>query len=110
MLKDRIIRIRLKKYFHEQKPICYVGKCTAFNDYWVVLDGRCIMIARNQPNNIQLDPKPSAMVIPRDNVESIRVLPDNFDVDNISFTTEGQQLRMVVDGKRDCFIGELGEG
>lgn len=110
MLKDRIIRIRLKKNFHEQKPLCYLGKCTAFNDFWVVVDARCIMITRTQPNSVQIDKTPSAMVIPRDNIESIRVLPDNFDTENMQVTTEGQQLRIVVDGKRDCYIGEMSEG
>jgi hypothetical protein len=50
------------------------------------------------------------VVIPRENIDSIRVLPDTFDLNNIQITTEGQQLRVVVDGKRDCFIGEMGEG
>lgn len=110
MLKDRVIRIRLKKYFHEQKPLCYVGKCTDMNDSWVVVDGRALMIARNAPDNVQIDKKSAYIVIPRDNIESIRVLPDTFDVENMKITTEGQQLRLVVDGKRDCMIGELGEG
>jgi len=110
MLKDRIIRVKLKKHFHEQRPMSYVGKCTGFSDHWVILEARGVMISRQQPDNTQIDKTPSAMVIPRDNIESIRVLPDNFDVDNIKVTTEGVQIRMIVDGKRDCYIGEMGEG
>lgn len=110
MLKDRMVRVKLKKHFHEQKPVSFVGKCTAFSENWLVIEGKTLMVARHVPNSVQIDAHAAHHVIARDNVESIRVLPDNFDIANISITTEGQQLRLVVDGKRDCFIGEMGEG
>jgi hypothetical protein len=110
MIKDRIVRVKLKKNFREQRPLCYVGKCTAFSDCWVVLDARGVMLSRIQPNGAQIDEKSSPVVIPRESIDSIRVLPDNFDVANMKITTQGQQLQLVVDGARDCFLGELGEG
>lgn len=88
----------------------YVGKCTAFSDFWVVIEGRGVMVARSQPNNVQVDKDRAAILIPRDNVESIQVLPDNFDTKKIQITTEGQQLHMIVDGAADSYIGEIGEG
>ena len=110
MLKDRIVRIKLKKHFKEQRPISYVGKVTSMNDYWVVVDARALMLNRHESVGVQSDKKNNAIVIPRDNIESIRVLPDSFDAANLRFTTDGQQLRMIVDGALDCYIGELGEG
>lgn len=110
MLKDRIVRLKLQKRFHEQRPISYVGKVTAFNDFWVAVEAIGLMISRAQPNGVQMDKRPSVVVIPRDNIESIVVLPDNFDWQNIKATTDGQQIQIVVDGKRDVFIGEMGEG
>lgn len=110
MIKDRIVRVKLKKHYAEHRPLNYVGKVTAFNDQWVVMDARTIMISRQQPNGVQVDGQSAATMVPAGNIESIRVLPDNFDPTAMKFTTEGQQLRLVVDGKRDCYIGELGEG
>lgn len=110
MIKDRIVRVKLQKRYAGHRPLNYVGKVTAFNDRWVVMDAKCIMLTRQQPNGVQADTTSSAMMIPSENIESIRVLPDNFDLNKFSFTTEGQQLLLVVDGKRDCYIGELGEG
>lgn len=110
MIKDRIVRVKLKKHYAEHRPLSYVGKVTAFNDKWVVMDGRCIMLTRQQPNGVQVDAHSAAMMLPAENIESIRVLPDNFDPAAMKFTTEGQQIRLVVDGKRDCYVGELGEG
>ena len=110
MIKDRFVRVKLVKRFVEQRPISYVGKVTAFNDHWIVLDAKGLMLARNQTNGVQVDKRSSAMMIPRENIESIRVLPDNFNMDKLTFSTNGQQLVMLVDGERDVYLGEIGEG
>ncbi|MCK5861541.1 MAG: hypothetical protein KAH38_03585 [Candidatus Hydrogenedentes bacterium] len=110
MLKDRIVRVRLNKSYQKQRPLSYVGKCTNFNNYWVVIDGRSCMVTRSQPNGVQLDAKSTIHVVPRNNIESIRVLPDDFDIKNIQISTEGQQLVFVVKNGQPCFIGEIGEG
>lgn len=110
MIKDQMVRIKLKKCFHEQRPFSYVGKVAAFGDAWVVVDGKGVMAARQQPNGVQIDDKVTRTVIPRDNIESIRVLPDDFDMKNIQATTEGQQLVLEVAGDFNVVIGELGEG
>ncbi|MBI1320292.1 MAG: hypothetical protein GC168_15300 [Candidatus Hydrogenedens sp.] len=110
MLKDRMVRVKLQKRFAEQRPISYIGKCTAFSDNWLVVDGKELMLARHVSDGVQISKTAAPVVIPRENVESIRVLPDNFSLDSIRITTEGQQIQVVVDGSRDCFIGEMGEG
>ena len=110
MLRERIVRLKLKKHYHEQKPWSYVGKVTAMSDFWIGMEAVGMMLSRQQPNGVQLDKRPSVVVIPRDNIESILVLPDNFDWQNLKVTTDGQQIEIVVDGKRDVFIGERGEG
>ena len=110
MIKDQMVRVKLKKFFHEQRPFSYVGKVSAFGDNWVVIDGKGIMVARQQPNGVQVDSKVSRTVIPRDNIDTIRVLPDGFDIKDIQATTEGQQLVLEVPGDFNVVIGELGEG
>lgn len=110
MLKDRMVRVRLNKSYHQQRPLSYVGKCTGFNNYWVVIEGRGIMVARSQSSGVQIDAKPSITVVPRNNIESIRVLPDDFDCNDLKITTEGQQLVIAVKSGQHCFIGEIGEG
>jgi hypothetical protein len=110
MIKDKIVRVKLKRHYHEHRPLSYVGKVSAFNDYWVVMEAIGVLIARNQPNNVQIDKHRSAALIPRDNIESIVVLPDNFDTKNMKITTEGQQIQIVVAGGANVYVGELGEG
>lgn len=110
MIKDRMVRVKLKKSFAEQRPHSYVGKVTAFNDFWLAMEATGVMVARNQPNNIQIDKHRNAVLVPRENVESIVILPDNFDVKSIKITTEGQQIQMIVPGAANVYIGEMGEG
>lgn len=110
MIKDKMVRVKLCKQFHEERPMLYVGKVTGFSEDWIILHAKGLMISRAQPTGVQIDAKPSAMMIPRENIHSIRVLPDNFDINNIRTSTEGQQIRMVVEGAPDAFLAELGEG
>ncbi len=110
MIKDRIVRIKLKKYFQHHRPINYIGKVTAYSDDWIILDARMVLLSRNQPNGVQIDKKSSATMLARDSIESIRILPDDFDCTNIIITTEGQQLQIEVKGAGNAFIGEFGEG
>lgn len=110
MIKDQVVRVKLKKSFHEQRPVSFIGKVVAFSDSWIVVDGKGIMLVRQQSNGVQIDAKSSRNVIPRESVESIRVLPDSFDIGDMSITTEGQQLVIAIDGAADVYIGELGEG
>ena len=110
MIKDQVVRIKLKKQFAEQRPLNYVGKCIAFTDPWLVMDGKCVMLVRSQPDGVQIDENMTRHIIPRESIESIRVLPDAFDINALTVTTEGQQLRLVVEGVQDVYIGEMGEG
>jgi len=110
MLKDRLVRLKMRKFYREQRPVSYVGKVTAFSDFWITVAGKMIMVCRNQPKGVQVDPKPAYYVIPRDAIESICVLPDTTDLSEIEVATDGQQFKMVVKGGTDCYLGELGEG
>ena len=87
-----------------------MGKVTSFNDFWLVLAGKMVMVCRNQSKGVQVDAKPANYVIPRDNVEAICVLPDTFDINDIEATTDGQQFKLIVKNGSDCYLGELGEG
>ncbi|MBP8130276.1 MAG: hypothetical protein KA184_11925 [Candidatus Hydrogenedentes bacterium] len=110
MIKDKIIRLKLRKGHQGQKPWNFVGKVTAVNDHWLVMEARGIMLSRQQPQGVEIDKKPSAMMFPRESIESIRILPDSFNVTDLKVTTEGQKLMLVVEGAADAFLGEMGEG
>ncbi|MGC8737411.1 MAG: hypothetical protein ACP5UA_02045 [Candidatus Hydrogenedens sp.] len=110
MIKDRIVRIKMKKNFKEQKPFSFVGKITLWSENWIALEGKGIMLTRQQSSGVQIDEGIKVLLIPRESIDHIQVLPDNFDITQLKVTTEGQQLVLVIDGKRDSILGEMGEG
>ncbi len=110
MIKDRIVRVKIRKNFKEQKPFSFVGKVTVWSENWIAIEGKGIMLTRQQSSGVQIDETIKVIIIPRESIDHIQILPDNFDINNMKITTEGQQLVLVVDGKRDAFLGEMGEG
>ena len=110
MIKDRIVRIRLRKYYKEQKPFSYVGKVTAWSENWVAIEGKGIMLSRQSSTGVQIDTDIRLVLIPRETIETIQILPDSFNINDIRTTTEGQQVVLVIDDKRNAFLGEIGEG
>jgi hypothetical protein len=110
MIKDQIVRIKLVKRYQHQRPISYIGKVVHFSDAWIVIDGYGMILSRAQSNGVSLDKLKSRNMIPRENIESIHILPDDFDVKNIQFTTNDQQIVVEVKGGQASFIGEMGEG
>jgi len=110
MIKDRIVRIRLRKYYKEQKPFSYVGKVTAWSENWVAIEGKGIMLSRQSSTGVQIDADIKLILIPRETIETIQILPDSFNINDIRTTTEGQQVVLVIDDKRNAFLGEIGEG
>ncbi|HOQ88984.1 MAG TPA: hypothetical protein PLO53_06300 [Candidatus Hydrogenedentes bacterium] len=110
MLKDRMVRVKLIRRFKEQRPQSYVGKVTGFSEGWVILEGKLVLVSRNIPGGAQIDAQKTVVLIPRDNIESIQLLPDSFNIDGMTISTEGQQLRINVEGGAPSYIGEMGEG
>jgi hypothetical protein len=110
MLKDRIVRVKIKKYYKEQRPMNYVGKVTGESEAWLIMEAKGVMVSRQQTSGVQIDPKAGYVVIPRESIDSVWVLPPSFNLDKIQVTTEGQQIRLIVEGGADAILGELGEG
>lgn len=110
MIKDRMVRIRLKKHYKEQKPFSYVGKVTAWTENWVAIEGKGIMLSRQSSTGVQIDEDIRIILIPREAIETIQLLPDSLNINNLRTTTSGQQVVLIIDEKRNSFLGEIGEG
>ncbi len=110
MIKDRMVRIRLKKHYKEQKPFSYVGKVTAWTENWVAIEGKGIMLSRQSSTGVQIDEDIRVILIPREAIETIQLLPDSLNINNLRTTTSGQQVVLIIDEKRNSFLGEIGEG
>jgi len=106
MITGKMVKVRFRKYFADQKVWVFIGKVLDFTESWVTVEGKAVVIFKGRPDPVDIDEEPRVLVIPRENIARIRILPDNFDISDIR--TEEKRFRMyvVVDGGPDTSISE----
>jgi len=114
VLKGKMVRIRSRRYFPEQRLWVFIGKVVSMSENWVSIEGKGMVVLKGalggQTRPVQIDKEIRPLLLPRDNIANIRILPDDFDVDNIELCSEGAKLGIKVKGAPDTWIGEIGEG
>jgi hypothetical protein len=109
MIVGKMVRVRLRRDFFEQRLWVFVGKALEFTENWIMIEGKGLTVWKRAQLEVEVENEPRIVVIPRDNVAIIRVLPDDFDMKNIRTVNKGHKLCLVVDGGPDATIAEVGE-
>ena len=107
MLEGKMVKVRFKKYFVEQRLWVFLGKVLMMDNFWLQVEGKGIVIFKGQPP--QIDEKERIILVPRDNIAHIRILPDDFDLSKIEIEAGKFALRnyVKVKGEPDTSIGEI---
>lgn len=106
MIKGKMVKVRFKRYFPEQRMWVFVGKVIEFTENWLMIDGRGIITLRGQVRPADIDEKTRVILVPRENIAHIRVLPDNFDVTKMEIVTKGAREYIKVENGPDSSIGD----
>ena len=85
----------------------FVGKVLKFTENWVMLEGKGILIVKGLIEPVDMDKEKRIIIVPRDNVAHIRILPDDFDVDNIEIEIKGMRIFAKVKNGPDTSISEI---
>lgn len=109
MIKGKMVRVRLRRDFFEQRLWVFVGQVVEFTESWVMIEGKGLTVLQRTQLDVDVEPELRVVLIPRDNIAVIRVLPDDFDMDNIRTVMKGHKLCLVVDDGPDATIAERGE-
>jgi len=109
MIIGKMVRVRLRRDFFEQRLWVFVGKVMGFTENWVMIEGKGLTVLQRGELDVEVENELRHVVIPRDNIAIIRVLPDTFDMTNIRTVNKGHKLCLVVDGGPDATIAERGE-
>jgi len=106
MIVGKMVKVRFRRYFADQKLWVFIGKVLEFTESWVTVEGKALVIFKGRADPVDIDNEPRVLVIPRENIAHIRVLPDNFDINDVR--TEEKRFRMYVkvDGGPDTSISE----
>ncbi|MCM8830025.1 MAG: hypothetical protein NC824_03400 [Candidatus Omnitrophica bacterium] len=107
MIEGKIVKVRFKKYFSEQKGWVFIGKVLKFTENWIMLDGKGIIVIKGSVHPADVDAEKRVLLIPRENIAHIRILPDNFDIDNIKIETRGTRIFAAVKDGPDTSISEI---
>ena len=109
MIVGKMVRIRLRRDFFEQRLWVFVGKVIEFSEAWVMVEGKGLTVLQRGQLGVEIEPELRVVVIPRDNIAIIRVLPDTFDMNDIRTVNKGHKLCLAVEGGPDATIAEMGE-
>ncbi|MFC1735298.1 hypothetical protein ACFL1X_04220 [Candidatus Hydrogenedentota bacterium] len=109
-MKGKNIRIRCKRTYQEQRPWVFVGNVTDFTENWITIVGKGILMVKGKSQPFEIDEECRHLMIPRDNVANIRILPDNFDLDHLQVIMVGTRMELIVKGAPNSNIGETEGG
>lgn len=106
MEKGTIVKIRFKRFFKEQRLWIFVGKVLESKDGWVKIHGKGILFNQGKSDPIDIDDQARTLYCPRENINHVRVLPDNFDITQIETCRHGHRWFIKVNGESDSSLGE----
>ncbi len=106
-LTGKTVKIRFKKYFEEQRLWVFVGKVLDFTENWIMVEGKGLIVSRGKITPVDIDEEIRTLIIPRDNIAHIRILPDNFDISNIEIEERGIRYFIRVKDGPHTSIGEI---
>jgi hypothetical protein len=107
MIEGKIVKIRFKKYFAEQRLWVFIGKVIKFTENWVMVDGKGIVIMKGKVTPVDVDKEKRIILVPRENISHIRILPDDFDIENIEIVERDMRLFVKVKNGPDTSISEI---
>jgi len=107
MIEGKIVKIRFKKYFAEQRLWVFIGKVIKFTENWIMIDGKGIVIMKGKVTPVDVDKEKRVILVPRENISHIRILPDDFDIENIEIIERDMRLFVKVKNGPDTSISEI---
>jgi hypothetical protein len=66
-----------------------------------------LIISKGKLTPVEIDEQIRTLLIPRDNIAHIRILPDDFDIENIEIEERGIRYFIRVKGGPHTSIGEI---
>ena len=105
MFAGKKVKIRFKRYFPEQRVRVFVGTVLEMNNDWIKAQGKNYFLVKGDAKP-RIDEIDKIVGIPRDNIYSIRVLPDDFDLENLSFETVDLRMVIKIPGAQAASISE----
>jgi hypothetical protein len=107
MIEGNIVKVRFRKNYMEQTSWVFIGKVLKFTENWVALEGKGLIVSKGKVVPVTVDEESRIVMVPRDNIAHIRILPDEFNVNQIEVKIVGLRIYVGVPGGPDTSISEV---
>ena len=109
MIIGNMVKIRTKRYFDRQPLWVIVGKVLDFSESWVKIEGKGIGFFQGKVDPVDVDKETRVLLLPRDNIAHIGILPDDYDITKINVERKGFRYYIKIKGAPDASLGEVAE-
>ena len=109
MVKGKMVKIRFRRYFAEQTLWVFVGKILEFTENWLKIEGKGIAFFSGRGEPADIDDETRELLLPRDSIAYVRLLPDDFDITDIKTIRKGVRYFIQVKNAPDTTLGEIGD-
>lgn len=105
MFTGKKVKIRFKRFFAEQRVRVLVGTVLEMNNDWLKVRGKNFFLVKGD-GRPRIDDSDKIIGVPRENIYSIRELPDDLDLDNFSFDIVDLRMVIKVPGEQATSVSE----
>ena len=105
MFAGKKVKIRFKRYFPEQRVRVFVGQVLEMNRDWIRAEGKNYFLVKGDTKP-HIDKVNKIVGIPRENIYSLRELPDDLDMNNLSFDIADLRMVIKIPGGQPASISE----
>jgi len=98
-------KIRFKRYFFEQRVRVFVGTILEMKDAWIKARGKSYYLVKGEAKP-HIDKIDKVVGVPRENIYSIRELPENLDLENLTFEVKDLRMVIAIPGAQPASISE----
>ena len=101
-----IVKIRFKRFFKEQRLWIFIGRVLESKDGWLKINGKGILFNPGKTSPIDIDDEARTLCCPRESINHVRILPDDFDITNIKTMRKENRWFVKVEGGPNTSLGE----
>ncbi|MFC1765009.1 hypothetical protein ACFL6U_23430 [Planctomycetota bacterium] len=108
MEAGKVVKIRFRRFFIEQRLWIFVGKVLESKDGWLKINGKGILFnpGKGKGDPFDIDDEARTLYCPKESINHVRVLPDDFDMTDIQTTRKDNRWFIKVNGQSDTSLGE----
>jgi len=97
------VKIRWRRAFPEQRIRHLIGVVVDASENWIVAKGRYYFLAKGEAMP-RVEGSDRLVAIPREAITTVRILPDNLDLNNLEFEVAGDRINIKIPGEPDASI------